>query len=346
MAGGGLSGMDGGLSGIDGGLAGAAGSATNAVSARSGPAPSASIVIPARDATNLNAILHRIRGQGQPAAEVVVLDGGTGDGLRETCSQFPEVRYVPARIGPGPKAWNEGMRLSTGDPVVFLAQDAVPADGDWISHLTAPFEDPAIGAVYGRQRTDGVRDPLGAFRLGRRFPEEPHWRRARFGDPVTLATLRFSIANAAIRRSVWKGIRFNERLTVGADQEWARQVLLASFTVAYVPDAVVSRILDRSVRGAFQRGILHGWTAGVLDPAAGSFHPAPRQETRAETWHLLRTMNVKALPYLALESAAHRYGYLLGHRLHRMSPGIRGRIQPELAEERPNPQLTEREKAA
>ena len=26
-------------------------------------------------------------------------------------------------------------------PFVFLAQDAVPGNGDWLSHLTAPFDD-------------------------------------------------------------------------------------------------------------------------------------------------------------------------------------------------------------
>jgi len=45
--------------------------------------------------------------------------------------------------------------------------------------------------------------------------------------------------NAAVRRSVWRGIHFNEHLPVGADRVWARQVVLASYTVTYAPDAVV-----------------------------------------------------------------------------------------------------------
>ena len=59
---------------------------------------------------------------------------------------------------------------------------------------------PPIMHHLRRQQTNPGRDPIGALRLERRFVEDAQWRRARFGDPVTLDTLQFSIGNCVIRR--------------------------------------------------------------------------------------------------------------------------------------------------
>jgi glycosyltransferase involved in cell wall biosynthesis len=308
---------------------------------------SISIVIPTLNAGRaFGTVLHRIMGQGTPAQEILVLDGGSTDGTRHIVEQFPDARLIETAGVTGPRLWNLGCEEARGDLVVFLGQHAVPVDGDWLDHLVEPLEDPNLGAVYGRQRTGEDRDPIAAFRLSRRFPEDAQWRRARFGDPVTLGTLRFSITNSALRRSVWRGIRFNEHLPVGADLEWARQVLLASFTVAYVPGATVDQGLSQALGEIFHEAILTGWTDSYHDPAAGSVRPQADRFNRAAAWHLLRRWRWLELPRLALEDAAHRYGYRLGRRLYRMGPTLRARIAPELAHEAPRWELIETERAA
>jgi rhamnosyltransferase len=309
--------------------------------------PSISIVIPTLEAGRaFGTVLHRIMGQGRAPLEILVVDAGSRDGTRHIVSQFSDARFVEAGMPLGPRLWNLGCEAAKGDLVVFLSQDAVPIDGDWLSHLTEPLDDPSLGAVYGRQRTLAGRDPLDAFRLIERFPEDAQWRRARFGDPVTLQTLRFSIANAAVRRSVWRGIRFNEHLPVGADLEWARQVLLASFTVAYAPSAGVDRTFTPSLKGTFHRAVLSGWADGYLQPDAGTVRADPDRFARSAAWHLIRHWHWDRLPYLAVEDVASRYGYRLGRRLHQLGTGIRQRVAPEIAHEAPRTELTETERAA
>ncbi|HYM49702.1 MAG TPA: glycosyltransferase family A protein [Candidatus Limnocylindrales bacterium] len=313
-----------------------------------GGTQSISIVIPTRNAGRaFGTALHRIMGQGRPALEILVVDQGSVDGTRHIAEQFPDARFVEAPgLAGGPRLWNRGCQEAKGDLVIFLSQDAVPADGDWLHHLTEPFSDPAVGAAYGRQRTNEDKDPINAFRLSRRFPEDAQWRRARFGDPVTLHTLRFSIANAALRRSVWQGIRFNEHLPVGADLEWARQVLLASFTVAYVPSATVERTPDRALRSVFHESVLSGWTDAYHDPTAGTVRADATRFTQSAAWHLLRHWRWAEVPALALEDAAHRYGYRLGRRLYRMGPSVRARFAPEIEHELPRWEATESDRAA
>jgi glycosyltransferase involved in cell wall biosynthesis len=293
---------------------------------------SISIVIPTLNAgRSFGTVLHRIMGQGQVPLEIVCADLGSTDGTRHIVSQFPTARFVEIAEPVGARSWNRAMEESRGDVVVFLGQDALPGNGDWLSHLTAPFEDASVGGVYGRQEVSKEADPLSGFRVAQRFCREAHWRRIRVGDSVAYKGLPFFIDNAAVRRSVWRGIHFNENLPVGADRVWARQVVLASYTIAYAPDAVVARDVRASLKASYRTAMLTGYTDQHYGDQGGTLWPDSRHFVKRATWYLIKGFAWGQLPYLALEDAVQRYGYKLGRRLDRMSPQLRGRIAPETA---------------
>ena len=298
------------------------------------PDASISIVIPTLNAGRaFGTVLHRIMGQGRQPIEVVCADGGSTDGTRHIVGQFPLARFVEIAEAPGPRAWNRAMQETRGDVVAFLAQDAVPANGDWLSHLTAPFEDQAVGGVYGRQEATLESDPLSAFRLGQRFCREPHWRRIRVGDRIPYKSLPFFVENVAVRRSVWRGIHFNERLPIGADRVWARQVVLASCTIVYAPDALVVRHTTSDLRAAYRRALTTGYVDRHYGDDGGTLWPDSRHFTKRAAWYLLKGLAWGQLPYLAIEDALERYAYKLGQRLDRIGPTLRERIAPDLFDE-------------
>lgn len=298
-------------------------------------APSVSIVIPTLNAGRaFGTVLHRIMGQGRQPLEVICADGGSADGTRHIVSQFPLARFVEIGEAPGPAAWNRAMRGAKGDLVVFLAQDAVPANGDWLHHLTAAFDDASVAGVYGRQEPTVDGDPLMAFRLAQRFCGEPHSRRIRIGDQVRYKSLPFFIENVAVRRSVWRGIHFNEHLPIGADRVWARQAVLASCTIAYSPDALVIRGLSAGLKGAYQIALLTGYTDAHFGDEGGTLCPDSRRFTRRAAWYLVKSFAWGRLPYLAIEDAVERYGYRIGRRLDRLTPTLRHRIAPNVPENR------------
>ncbi len=297
------------------------------------PGLSISIVIPTLNAGRaFGTVLHRLMGQGRTPVEIVCADLGSTDGTRHIVSQFPLAHFVEIAEPAGPRSWNRAMEETRGDVVAFLAQDALPGNGDWLSHLTAPFEDPSVGGAYGRQEVSVEGDPLSGFRLAQRFCREPHWRRIRVGDAIAYKSLPFFIDNAAVRRSVWRGIHFNERLPVGADRVWARQVVLASCTIAYAPDAVAVRDVRASLKAEYRRAVLTGYTDEHYGDEGGTLWPDSRHFVKRAAWYLLKGFAWGQLPYLAIEDAAQRYGYKLGRRLHRMSPQFRGRFAPETAQ--------------
>src|SRR2546423_8785376 len=197
---------------------------------------SISIVIPTFNAGRaFGTVLHRIMGQGRTPLEIICADLGSTDGTRHIVSQFSLARVVEIAEPVGPRSWNRAIEEARGEVVVFLEQDAVPATGDWLSHLTAPFEDPSVGGVYGRQEVSIDSDPVSGFRLAQRFCREPHWRRIRVGDPVAYKSLPFFMENAAVRRSVWRGDYFYGPPPTRAVPAWGRggglgRVAAAAFT--------------------------------------------------------------------------------------------------------------------
>lgn len=307
--------------------------------------PSASIVIPTLDAGRaFGTLLHRLTKQAVVPLEIVVADAGSQDGTRHIVSQFPLARFVETGVQPGPRAWNRACREARGDITVFLTQDALPADESWLGHLLAPFAEPTVGGVYGRLVCPG--NPVMAYRLARRYPDRERRRRARFGDRVSLDGIQFSVANAALRASVWKGIRFNEHLPVAADREWARQAMLASYTIVYQPAARVEQSLTPTLQQIFHQALLAGWTAEYLGGEAGTLRTDPPRFMRRAIWHLVRHLRLDQLPYLMLEDVALRYGYSFGQDLHEAAPFIRRRVAPEIANETPRRDLKEYERVA
>jgi glycosyltransferase involved in cell wall biosynthesis len=294
---------------------------------------SISIVIPTLNPGRaFGTVLHRIQGQGRVPLEIVCADLGSTDAIRHIVGQFPTARLVEIAEPAGPRSWNRAMEETRGDVVVFLAQDGLPGNGDWLSHLTAPFEDASVGGVYGRQEVVTGGDPVMGFRLAQRFCAQPHWRRNRVGDAIPYKSLPFFLDNAAVRRSVWLGIHFNEHLPVGADRVWARQVVLASYTIAYAPDAVVTRDLVADLKVAYRNAVLTGYTDQHYGDGGGTLWPDSRHFVKRAAWYLLKGFAWGELPYLALEDVVQRYAYRLGRRLDQMSPQLRGRFAPQTAQ--------------
>src|SRR5258708_14411232 len=147
------------------------------------------------------------------------------------------------------------------------------------------------------------------------------------------------INNASVRRSVWRGIHFIEHLPVGADRVWARQVLLASYTITYAPDAVVVRDVRASLKAEYRRAILTGYTDQHYGDQGGTLWPDSRHFVKRAAWYLVKGFAWGGLPYLAIEDVLQRYGYKLGRRLDRMSPRLRGRFAPETAVDTRRPDL-------
>ncbi len=236
---------------------------------------SASVLIPTwQGAEFLERVLDRLAAQ-EPGVpwELFVIDSGSTDGtlaiLERRRAGFP----VPLRVrGIDPVEFDHGdtrnqlAAWSSGDLLVFLTQDAIPARADWLATLVAAFADPKLGAATCRNvpRPDAApatvllcRDDPGYATEGRRVrlppPDEyagmdPHERRLLYN---------FNDVASAIRRELWRRHPF-PRTQFGEDVLMARALLEAGYEVAYLADAAVEHSHDFGPEETYRRAAIDG----------------------------------------------------------------------------------------
>lgn len=201
----------------------------------------ASVVIPVLDAEPwLATLLGALASQApEPPFEAILIDSNSRDrtreiGLAHGAQVIPIERFTHGR------ARNLGARAARGEFVVFLTQDAEPADRHWLARLLEPFEDPAVAAAYSRQVPRPDAEAVERFNVARQFPDGPIIRRAwRAGEPMTPQKAFFSNVSSAVRRDLLLRHPFDETLIMGEDQQLARDLLQAGFATVYMPRSVV-----------------------------------------------------------------------------------------------------------
>jgi rhamnosyltransferase len=211
----------------------------------------------------LPGVVEAIRVQEAPFAfELLAVDSGSTDGTLEFLRRQADrtLTIPPASFDHG-LTRNAGLADARGEYVVLLVQDAEPVGRSWLTALIDPLtRDPRIAGTFARQQPRP-----GAGAIARRQLEG--WVAARLERRVVsldreefegLAPLErldrcaFDHVCAAVRRSAWH--RHPYRATpIAEDVEWAREVLLAGYRLAYVPEASVLHSHDRGARYEYAR---------------------------------------------------------------------------------------------
>lgn len=149
---------------------------------------------------------------------------------------------------------NLSVSHSSGDTVVFLTQDALPAHGRFLESLIEPLKDPTVAAVYGRQipRSDAAL----LERITREFnyPNEP--ARKSFEDVKRLGIKAFFFTNvcSAVRRDLFHSVGgFPEPIIVNEDMIMASRLIIKGFAVVYQPSAGVIHSHNYSLVQLFNR---------------------------------------------------------------------------------------------
>jgi cellulose synthase/poly-beta-1,6-N-acetylglucosamine synthase-like glycosyltransferase len=112
--------------------------------------PSVSVVICTRNRPfELERCLRGVRAQSYGNFDVLVVDNGPCDATACDIARRWDASYAPEPEEGLSRARNLGMRISTGEIIAFLDDDAVPQP-EWLCGLAAEFQDPQVAVVAGR----------------------------------------------------------------------------------------------------------------------------------------------------------------------------------------------------
>ena len=283
-----------------------------------------SIIILAKNAgASFERLLERIFSQqfgGQ--FEVLIIDSGSTDVTLAIASRFPtKVTQIKAEEFHHGRTRNLGAELSCGRILVYVTQDALPLNDDWLRRLTDNFREPEVAMVVGRQIPWQSIKPPEKFFYDYNFP--PFKIKVSPGvadyyhDNVFISNV-----NSAIRKDVWQQFRFRESVTMVEDKEFAKRILVASRSIIYEPDAAVYHGHDFGLRSIFERyvdyGVSYSRGAKGLPRSRGSAISKASKYVAEELIYLKRNGYLRWLPYSFLYEALKWLGSCLGQIMGRM----------------------------
>jgi rhamnosyltransferase len=216
------------------------------------------------------------------------------------------------------------VRATDAPIVVFLTQDAIPADPGALAALVAALDrDPEAGLAYGRQVPHPGAGPLARAHRAFNYPPEPSRRTAADIPGLGVRAAFCSNAFAAYRRAALDGVGGFPEPIVGSEDRWvAAKLLLAGWAVVYEPKARVQHSHDDSygqnVRRYFDIGVFQSrerWFEDLLGRPGREGGRLVRAQVAA-----LRAGGVRGgVPGAVAHAAACWTGFQLG-RAHRALP--------------------------
>lgn len=203
--------------------------------------------------------------------EVRVIDSGSTDGtwesLRKRAESFPVPFHVKRISQPEfdhGDTRNELAAFCEGDLLVFLTQDAIPSNAEWLARLAKNFTDPKVGAAYSRNvaRADAnlltkvfCRNDPGYSDTRREvcMPNAEEWKQ--MSDEERRVLYNFNNVASAIRRDLWEVFPF-PRTMMGEDVLMGRGILEGGYIVVYDSEATVDHSHDYGYEKTKWRGFV------------------------------------------------------------------------------------------
>jgi len=204
-------------------------------------------------------VLEMLQRQKLPPKEILAIDSGSTDGTL----QILEAHRIPVKQISQSEFSHSGTRnlaarLSSTRYLVFLTQDATPADNCWLECLLRPFQEyPEVAGVFSRQVPRPDADPLEKNDIRLDFPSKRAIKKLGPESPMDRKKIwhwiKFSNSSSAYDLQILLKHPFDERLSIAEDQEWANRMLEQGYTLVYEPDSVVLHSHAHTIAQKFRR---------------------------------------------------------------------------------------------
>jgi len=273
-------------------------------------------------------LMKKLNNQTYQDFEVLVIDSGSTDRTLEIAKEYSCKVY---RIKPEEfhhsRTRNLGAELAKGDYLVYITQDALPLNNDFLEMLIKPLENDKVAGVYGRQVAYPNAKPMEKFFYSYFYPDK-----RKIITPKDLRNLaEFYVSHvyisdvcSAMKKEVWKKIKFDENIIMAEDKKWAMDVLRAGYWLVYEPEAVVYHSHNYTIISAFKRRFDDGV---AMKQICGSGGVASKGISYliSEIKYLMRNHKIW-IPYALIYNLARFAGFALGMRYEYIPNVLRKRM--------------------
>lgn len=208
-----------------------------------------------------------------------------------------------------------GASLSTADLLMFMTQDAVPADTLLLTKLKEAFADDSIGAAYARQLPREEAGIIESYTRKFNYPEADAVKTLADLENLGIKTYFCSNVCAAYKRSVYEELGgFVPKTIFNEDMIMAAAIIKAGYSIAYVSGAKVYHSHSYTCKEQFKRNFDLAVSQAEY-PAVFSGIKSENEGKRMvlqTASHLMKKGRIYLIPELVIESGFKYLGYLAG----------------------------------
>lgn len=194
---------------------------------------------------HLEDLLTMILKQVNVSYEIVIVDSGSNDNTLDIAKKYGcKIIQINKKDFTFGYSLNKGIENASGEFCVFVSGHCIPVNTFWLYELIKPFGNEKIGLVYGRQIGNEVTKISERMIFNKWFPS----------DSTEIQKNPFNNnANAAIRKSIWDVIKYNEIVTGLEDLVFAEEILKQGWLLSYNANSVVYHIHNESYKQIMRR---------------------------------------------------------------------------------------------
>lgn len=282
------------------------------------------VMIPTyRPGKEFRLLLERLKQQSVPVRRVVIINTEKKfwDSRWEQEFPFTEVHHIRKEEFDHGGTRRKAAELTDAEVMVFMTQDALPADRDLIRNLTAPLKEPETAAAYARQLPNASCSFVERYTRSFNYPDKSSVKSREDLPVYGIKTFFCSNVCAAYRKDVYESLGgFTGHTIFNEDMIYASAVIQHGYRIAYAADAKVIHSHNYTCMQQFRRN----FDLGVSQAEYPEVFQTASSESEGirlvkKTFRYLCVNGRRRLiPGFVLQSGFKYAGYLAGKNYRRM----------------------------